>query len=327
MPLHFTCPFCQEETLVDDQFAGLTGPCASCGKQITVPYFAESQPPNMEATAMRGGHATATAPLNSSATATAPSNAPARRSNVGIVALLIVAGVLAAAAVVGLLLAVGFPIITKARATANRGRSSQNLRQIAAALNAYAADNNTYPPAFIADANGKPMHSWRVLLLPYLGKQNLYDRYDFTQPWDSPLNLALQPEMPKVYACPGDLEAVTLCETSYMVVRGKTTAFPGRQSVKPADLSDGFSNTVLVVEVTGTGISWMEPADLALDSMQLEINSTSGADISSVFVTGAHVVTADEASHFLPNDTQPEEIRALLTIDAGDYVDWSIIAQ
>ncbi|MEZ6112037.1 MAG: hypothetical protein R3C99_13600, partial [Pirellulaceae bacterium] len=79
--------------------------------------------------------------------------------------------------------------------------------------------------------------------------------------------------------------------------------------------------------VTGTGISWMEPADLALDSMQLEINSTSGSDISSVFVTGAHVVTADESTHFLPNDTQPEEIRALLTIDAGDYVDWSIMAQ
>lgn len=327
MPLHFTCPFCQEETLVDDQYAGLTGPCASCGKPITVPYFAASQSPNMATTAMSGGQATATTPLSSSNASAAPSSSPARRSNIGTIALLIVAGFLAAGAVGGLLLAVGFPIITKARAAANRQQSSHNLRQIAAALNAYAADHNTYPPAFIADANGKPMHSWRVLLLPYLGKQNLYDRYDFTQPWDGQLNLALQPEMPEVYACPGDLEAVTLCETSYMVVRGKSTAFPGRQSVKPADLSDGFTNTVLVVEVTGTGISWMEPADLALDSMQLEINSTSGADISSVFVTGAHVVTADESTHFLPNDTQPEEIRALLTIDAGDYVDWSIMAQ
>jgi hypothetical protein len=48
-----------------------------------------------------------------------------------------------------------------------------------------------YPPAYIADANGKPMHSWRVLILPYLEENELFEKYDFTQPWNSEANLRL----------------------------------------------------------------------------------------------------------------------------------------
>ena len=43
-----------------------------------------------------------------------------------------------------------------------------NLRQIAKALNDYGQATGHFPPPFVADANGKPMYSWRVLILPYM---------------------------------------------------------------------------------------------------------------------------------------------------------------
>jgi len=40
------------------------------------------------------------------------------------------------------------------------------------ALFNYHDDYGSYPPAYIADESGRPMHSWRVLILPYLGRSS-----------------------------------------------------------------------------------------------------------------------------------------------------------
>jgi translation elongation factor EF-Tu-like GTPase len=48
-----------------------------------------------------------------------------------------------------------------------------------------------FPPAYVADRDGKPMHSWRVLILPFLEQQELYHAYNFAEPWDGPNNRKL----------------------------------------------------------------------------------------------------------------------------------------
>jgi uncharacterized protein DUF1559 len=58
----------------------------------------------------------------------------------------------------------------------------------------------TLPPAYIADAEGKPLHSWRVLLLPFLEQRELYEQYDFDEPWDGPNNRKLLAQRPSVFA-------------------------------------------------------------------------------------------------------------------------------
>lgn len=40
------------------------------------------------------------------------------------------------------------------------------LTQISLALYQYEQHNGAFPPAYVADQNGVPMHSWRVLILP-----------------------------------------------------------------------------------------------------------------------------------------------------------------
>ena len=68
----------------------------------------------------------------------------------------------------------------------------------------YEEANGPLPP-FVPDENGKPMHSWRVVVLPYAEEVVLYEEYDFSKPWDSPENMAL--EMPNWFACPARIRA------------------------------------------------------------------------------------------------------------------------
>ena len=68
-----------------------------------------------------------------------------------------------------------------------------NLHMIAVALQSYYVRYQSYPPAYVADEDGKPAHSWRVLVLPFLGPElkQLYDRYRFDEPWNGPNNSKL----------------------------------------------------------------------------------------------------------------------------------------
>ena len=66
--------------------------------------------------------------------------------------------------------------------------SVSSLKKIGLAIQHYHHVRDTFPPAWLADENGNPRHSWRVLILPHLGYRDLYDRYDFGQPWNSEAN-------------------------------------------------------------------------------------------------------------------------------------------
>jgi hypothetical protein len=80
---------------------------------------------------------------------------------------------------IGLLLVI-LAMLTPPGGAERRGRRTQcmsQLRNVSLALQTYATNNGgRLPPAYIADENGAPMHSWRVLLLPYIEQQALYDR-------------------------------------------------------------------------------------------------------------------------------------------------------
>jgi len=78
------------------------------------------------------------------------------------------------------------------------------LSLIASAIHAYEADKGRMPPAYITGQDGKPWHSWRVLILPYLKRQDLFDSYRFDEPWNGPNNSRLVDRMPEVYGCPAD---------------------------------------------------------------------------------------------------------------------------
>jgi len=228
----------------------------------------------------------------------------------------IIAAVLFVLALLALLLpAVQAP----ARTPSRRSYCQNNLRQISIALQNYHDVYHSFPPAYVADANGKPMHSWRVLILPFLEYKPLYDQYRFDEPWDGPNNSQLAVDL-KVLMCPAD-GARGKCQTSYVAVVGPGTAWPGAKSIDIADIKDGASNTILVVEVHNSGISWMEPRDLDVSQMPMNINPKTGLGISSGHPKCAQAARADGSVFVLDENTPPATIRAMLTIAGGETVE------
>ncbi len=229
--------------------------------------------------------------------------------------LAIVLGLFAGLAILVILVmgALLLPAIQAAREAARRSACVNNLRQVGMALQSYHDKYKSFPPAVTADAEGKPLHSWRVLILPYLGDPQaaqIYADYHFDEPWNSPANLALAAQAPSALRCPsGD----SLHEAAYLAVVGPETAWPGTGAMTVREIAeaDGTSNTIMVVESVDSKIHWMEPRDLSLAEAERGINAGGAAGISSPHFGGANALYADGSVQYLPEDTPPEKLRAV----------------
>ncbi|MCI0459566.1 MAG: DUF1559 domain-containing protein [Gemmataceae bacterium] len=184
------------------------------------------------------------------------------------------------------------------------------------AVAAYHDQHKHYPLPYLTDARGKPAHSWRVLLLPYVEGKALHDRYDFTTRWDTEANRALASSMPRHYAFHSTYQP-GLTVTNYLAVVGPETLWPGQKKLSAADVTDGSSTTVLIVENLGANIPWLEPRDLTLATMSLQLNDPAG--ISSPHANPA-VVMVDASLRQLKPGLSPEVLRALLTARGGEPV-------
>lgn len=172
---------------------------------------------------------------------------------------------------------------------------TDNLKQITIALAAYHDEHGRYPPAYVSDSKGVPLHSWRVLLLKYLDKE-LYDLYDFNEPWDGPKNKKLLSKMPAVYSCPNfryvyrEPRQGESFIANYLALVGPNSPLQGNKSKSKSEI---FVGTMLIAEVADSGILWMEPRDL--DVSQINWNSIEclGSLISSKDPSGAGVILGE----------------------------------
>jgi hypothetical protein len=208
-----------------------------------------------------------------------------------------------------------------------RSACVMNLKQISIALHNYHDTYGSFPPAYIADENGRPLHSWRVLILPFLESSDLYSKYRFDEPWDGPNNRRLAGRMPPAYRCPSEPRTSPPSHmTSYVAIVGPEAVWPGTMSRSLGEIADGAGNTLLVVESHGSGIHWMEPRDLSVVQMARNINSPAGQGIGSCHGankpgdrgTAAYVALADASTHLLPSDLSEERLQALLTIAGSE---------
>jgi prepilin-type processing-associated H-X9-DG protein len=198
---------------------------------------------------------------------------------------------------------------------------SNNLKQIGLALLNYHNVHGCFPPAYITDESGRPIHSWRVLILPFIEQDALYEEYRFAEPWDGPHNRKWIDTAVSAFHCPGDDSNADSLMTNYVAVVGPDTAWPGSTSAKMSDFGDGISKTILVVEVADSGIHWMEPRDLHVVQMAPGINPKAGQGISSKHPGVVNVLFGDGSVRSLPVETLPETIRALLTRNGGEKLD------
>jgi prepilin-type processing-associated H-X9-DG protein len=219
----------------------------------------------------------------------------------------------------GVLLALLLPAVSSSRGAARAMTCKNNLKQIAIALHNYHDTYKTFPAAYVPDENGRPMHSWRVAILPFLEQQHIFNQYDFNEPWDGPNNSQLASMYPQleVYRCPEDTQS-GFDSTSYMAVVAPDGVFEGGKWNSIADIPDGTSNTILVVEVTGAATHWMQPVDLDAEALNRMINAAhDGSGVASNHPQGVNVAMADGAVITLTDATDLETLRRLVTKSDG----------
>ncbi len=204
------------------------------------------------------------------------------------------------------------PAVQKVRQASQRVTSSNNLRQIGIAMLNYADTfRSTFPPAYRAGKDGKPLLSWRVLLLPYLEQQALYNEFHLDEPWDSPHNKQLIARMPKVYRSPASHAAPGM--TNYLTVRGRDTAFTGAKGVGFAQITDGLSNTIAVVEVSDRkAVPWTKPDDFEYD----ERNPLDG--LVGLWPGGFNAVFCDGSVRFIAATIEPKVLKYMFLRNDGN---------
>jgi Protein of unknown function (DUF1559) len=148
---------------------------------------------------------------------------------------------------------------------------AERIRQIVLAMHLYERDHGTLPPACTIDADGTPLHSWRVVLLPYLGHKNLHDKIRLDEPWDSEHNRQFHQQDITFYQCPSatlapyvrfyqcpELDQLPPGLATYSVVVGPEMPFEAGIGKSLSDFGPNRSNMILVVE-RQEPVCWMDP--------------------------------------------------------------------
>lgn len=218
--------------------------------------------------------------------------------------------------VMGIMLALLLPAVNAAREAARKSQCKNLMKQMGLSLQVYEAQYGSLPPAYLADDGGTPMHSWRLLLTPSLERNDLYDAYDFDEPWNGRTNAPLAQQMPQDYACPSDA-ANDGTLTSYVAVTGPGFVFDGAKAVRFRDVLDGTSYTIALVELANSGIPWTEPRDMTFDDFVLRVQDRSVSD----HIGGFNAVFVDGSTQFISYDgLDRETLKALFTIAGNEPV-------
>jgi serine/threonine protein kinase len=209
----------------------------------------------------------------------------------------------------------------KVKRTAAWQLSQNNLKQLVISLeNMYSVANEFPPPAITDRFSGRPLLSWRVAILPFLGYDELYQQFHREEPWDSPHNKKLLEKMPKVYAVEGG-RAAPPGHTYYQVFVGPGSIFEptmvpgflGQKGRSKAEVGDGLSNTILIVEA-GTPVPWTSPVDLEFRPGQPL------PPLGGPFKDRIHAAFADTRVFALRPNLPPATLSALITRSGFEVV-------
>jgi hypothetical protein len=190
------------------------------------------------------------------------------------------------------------------RVGANQARvtDAAHLLELGMAVEDYVAEHRRLPPAATAAQDGKPLLSWRVALLPYVGEASLYREFKLDEPWDGPHNKKLLGRMPGVFGPAGSA-------SPYRVFLGSGTPFEDRQGTPWGEITGRAAHTVLIV-AAAERVPWTKPEGLSVSP---------GRPLPNV---GAVALFADGSVRRLP--ARPEEkekaLFSLLT-RGGEKVD------
>ena len=229
-------------------------------------------------------------------------------------------------AILLIIIGMALPAVQTARESSVHTQCLIGVRQFMLAILNYESVHGTFPPAYETDDAGKPIHSWRVLILPFIEEQALYNRYRFDEPWDGPSNIKLLNQMPNIYACPMHRDHPD--RTPYKLVVDEGTLFDGGQRRTFADIIDGASKTFGVIEDTRNPVPWTKPEDLTIQQAVDALSNQNPRHVAhilhrqfSTLLLGSSVAFMDGSSQMLGPKVSTADLRSCCLIADGRIVD------
>lgn len=143
------------------------------------------------------------------------------------------------------------------------------LVRIGKAINDYHKQKGHYPPAVVRNAAGKPHHSWRVELLPFLGEAELYADFKKDEPLDSEANKKVLARMPAVYRLP-QVANLQPDQTLFQILTGPATAFA--DPAAPPTVADPART--LLLTVLRRPVPWTAPEDVPIPATADELRAS-----------------------------------------------------
>jgi prepilin-type processing-associated H-X9-DG protein len=197
-----------------------------------------------------------------------------------------------------------YPAVVEVRAAARRVDAANQIRQLLESLQNYHNVHGMLPPAQTQDDQGKPLQSWRSIVLPYLEAATVGEQIDRDSPWDSPVNRQFHDASDGQYFVCARGETSDSGMTHFVAVVDEGTVLRKNETIAFKDITDGVAITAILIELPESDIHWMEPRDVNIEQAIRIIQD-------NPYRGGVNVGFADGSVFAIPQTTSAEEIRAI----------------
>ena len=258
-------------------------------------------------------------------------------------------------AIIGTLSGLLLTAVSRVREAARRVQCSNNLKQMGLGVGSYESSRRSFPPG--SDQIPSPplaptgtQHAWSSFLLPHIEEQSLAATIDYKAPWNAPgRNAAAADIVIPLYVCPSGMLSFKGKQDyggisgTFIVPTGRRVPLPdalscgtivsvtktGQWGIRPAEVIDGLSSTLLIGEAVDRAInpglkfdgpdhvSWAWGANRITQNTSF-INNPFEPSIRSHHIGGAFAAFADGHCAFLDGMMDPDVLFALCTRNGGE---------